>query len=257
MTTLNLLDVAGELKCYSPAAPNPFLSEADLIYTEVFRRNTYLRRLRPLPPDPVVVDAGANIGIFTLFVKRHYPGARIIAIEPIPYTAAALRANIRLYRLSGVTVHAEGLAARAETRSFHYFPSMPGNSTVHLAGKLKDREVIAAHVDPVLLDQVYRHEEITVPVRPLSAILAESVPPDAAIDLVKMDIEGGEEEALAGIDEPDWPRIRQMALEVHETRHTLDRVVDRLRSRDFTVTVQDPADTPPGIDNRMVYAGRR
>ncbi|OJF15577.1 FkbM family methyltransferase [Couchioplanes caeruleus] len=256
MTALHLVEVAGELTCYTPAVENPFLSEADLIYEEVFRRNTYLRRLKPIGPDPFVVDAGANIGLFTLFIKRHYPGASVVAVEPIPCNAEAIRANLRLYGLSGVTVHAEGLSDKADTVDFHFFPSMPGNSTAHLGGKLADRDTIAAYVDRDLLDQVYRYDTIRVPVRPLSEILRESASPELPIDLVKMDIEGGEEAALDGIDERDWSRIRQLALEVHKSRETLDRLTEKLRAKGFAVTVQDPGGTPQGIDNRLLYASR-
>lgn len=44
-----------------------------------------------------VLDAGANTGIFSIFVARKYPKATIYAFEPAPATFAALKENVRDY----------------------------------------------------------------------------------------------------------------------------------------------------------------
>ena len=72
------------------------------------------------------------------------------------------------------------------------------------------------------------------------------------IDLLKIDVEGAEMDALHGIAESDWRRIRQLVMEV-SPRHkgSLDEVVERLRARGFAkvtaesftggaVTLDDP-----------------
>ncbi|MGP4015818.1 FkbM family methyltransferase [Saccharopolyspora sp. 5N708] len=256
MTELDLVEIDGGFKCYSPASGNPVLTEAKLIYDEIFRRNTYLRGLKPISPTGFVVDAGANIGIFTLFIKRHFPKASVLAIEPIPHNVDALRANIRLYGVEGVTVHPEGLSDHAGSAQFYFFPSMPGNSTAHLDEKLKDKDTIATYANPAIAAQLYRHEPVRVPVRTLSEILRASASTSDSIELVKMDIEGGEEAALDGIEDPDWDRIKQIAIEVHEAQHSLERVLAKLRGKGFRAAAHAPAETPGGIDNRIVYATR-
>ena len=45
---------------------------------------------------PVVLDLGANIGLFSLWVARRWPGARVIAVEPLERNVAALRRNLAL-----------------------------------------------------------------------------------------------------------------------------------------------------------------
>jgi FkbM family methyltransferase len=49
---------------------------------------------RLIPPDYVCLDVGANIGIKSLFLARHCPAGRVIAIEPAPTVARCLEANI-------------------------------------------------------------------------------------------------------------------------------------------------------------------
>ncbi|MGI8312287.1 FkbM family methyltransferase [Saccharopolyspora hattusasensis] len=256
MTRLNLVAVAEDLECYTPATGNPVLSEAKLIYDEIFGRNSYLRALEPIEPTGLIVDAGANIGLFTLFVKQRFPQVSVIAIEPMPQTVAALRANIRLHGLTDVTVHAEGLADRAGTAQFYFFPAMPGNSTAYLDVKLKDRETIATYATPAVAEQVYSYEAVSVPVRPLSQILRESAARHDDIELLKIDIEGGEATALDGIADDDWPRIKRVVMEVHESEQALGSVLNKLRSKGFETHAQPPDRFARGIDNRIVLAVR-
>jgi FkbM family methyltransferase len=50
------------------------------VFSTVFLRRQY-PAYKEYEPD-VIIDAGANIGLATLFFKYHYPNAKIIAIEP-------------------------------------------------------------------------------------------------------------------------------------------------------------------------------
>lgn len=43
---------------------------------------------------PIIVDAGANIGVASLALANQFPDARIVAIEPDPGNAALLRLNL-------------------------------------------------------------------------------------------------------------------------------------------------------------------
>jgi tRNA G46 methylase TrmB len=44
----------------------------------------------------MIVDVGANIGVFTLYAARAAPSSRIIAVEPFPETCERLHEMIRL-----------------------------------------------------------------------------------------------------------------------------------------------------------------
>ena len=51
------------------------------------------------PSDRVVIDAGANIGLFACYATRRSPAARVVCIEPFPATYERLRETIRANRL--------------------------------------------------------------------------------------------------------------------------------------------------------------
>ncbi|PZW39435.1 FkbM family methyltransferase [Humitalea rosea] len=126
----------------------------------------------PLPEVPVIVDCGANIGLATYFTKRRYPKARVIAFEPDPGLFATLQANVRRNRFEDVHLHQAAVGGSLRQDVFMSRPdaSMAG----HLA---RGAEGSAG---------------LPVDVIPLSQILEQ----EPAIDLLKIDIEGAEAEAL-------------------------------------------------------------
>jgi len=75
----------------------------------------FVRRHYPVrASDHVIVDVGANIGLFTLYAARQAPDARIIAIEPFPDTRRRLEGHLRDNRLTArVTVLDCAVAAEA------------------------------------------------------------------------------------------------------------------------------------------------
>ena len=59
-------------------------NETDYLYTEIFEKHSYIQHGIRMFEGMCVFDVGANIGMFTLYVKNACPGARIHAFEPIP-----------------------------------------------------------------------------------------------------------------------------------------------------------------------------
>jgi FkbM family methyltransferase len=80
-----------------------------------------------------------------------------------------------------------------------------------------------------------REQTLTAEVRPLSDVLREE--DIERIDLLKVDVEGAEWEVLAGIGDSDWPKIRQLVVEVHDADHRVARVRELLERRGFSVIV--------------------
>lgn len=69
---------------------------------------------RPGGPPPLVVDIGANIGLFALSVARDYPSAVVAAVEPVLALCRLARANCADYAERVTVVHAGLGAAEGE-----------------------------------------------------------------------------------------------------------------------------------------------
>ena len=70
--------------------------ETDFVYEEIFGREGYMQHGIRLSEDACVMDVGANIGLFTLYVLEQAPAASIYAFEPIPPVYENLRINTTL-----------------------------------------------------------------------------------------------------------------------------------------------------------------
>ncbi|WP_341987923.1 FkbM family methyltransferase [Azorhizobium sp. AG788] len=57
-----------------------------------------------LPSGSVVLDVGANVGMFSCSLAAQRPDLRIIAVEPVPQNVECLRRNIQINGLNNVEV---------------------------------------------------------------------------------------------------------------------------------------------------------
>ncbi|MFB7510348.1 FkbM family methyltransferase, partial [Streptomyces broussonetiae] len=75
------------------------------------------------------------------------------------------------------------------------------------------------------------------------------------IDLLKVDVEGGELDVLRGIEGRHWPLVRQAVVEVERWQQNGDAVCEVFLTHGFTVsTEQDPVQRAGDIG--MVFAVR-
>jgi FkbM family methyltransferase len=68
---------------------------------------------RWLPSDPVILEAGAHVGMDTVELAKTWPGSRVFAFEPVPEVHAQLAKRVR--RLSNVVVDSRALGAQTGT----------------------------------------------------------------------------------------------------------------------------------------------
>jgi len=52
---------------------------------------------------PFIIDAGAHIGLVTLYFKKNYPDSEIIAIEPNPESFEILENNMYENQIDGIS----------------------------------------------------------------------------------------------------------------------------------------------------------
>jgi FkbM family methyltransferase len=158
-------------------------------YTGEFddRRITTAQRLLRRPGG-VVVDAGANIGFWSVPLARHLAGmgGRLLAVEPVPANAARLRDNLRLNGVDGLAEVTQvalsdrpGRASLTLREDFHDDGAATGNAAI-LIGDEDDR----------------RYERVDVETTRLDDLLADHGNPP--VRLVKADLEGHEDRFLAG-----------------------------------------------------------
>lgn len=132
-----------------------------------------------IEPGLVFVDIGANVGSYSVFVGQHAGGdATLVALEPHPRTFRKLVFNLQANGLS--TEHAVNCAAGPSATQMDLWSD--GGSNIGHTSMLKE-----GTANPKV--------SVKVPVLPLIGLLTERN--ISRIDLLKIDIEGFEDRALA------------------------------------------------------------
>ncbi|HEX5835671.1 MAG TPA: amino acid adenylation domain-containing protein, partial [Pyrinomonadaceae bacterium] len=221
--------------------------ETEFLFQEIYVERSYLKHGITLDPGACVFDVGANIGMFSLFVSQHCPSAKVYAFEPLRPLFQVLKSNMTLYA-SDARVFECGLSNRAGSETFTFYPGLSLISGQH-ADATEEREVVrtflsgdtgaAATSDEMieeLLSARLDHEKYVCELRTLSEVIAEQR--IAQIDLLKIDVEKSEFEVLEGLRPEDWPKIKQLVVEVHDVGGRLDQVTSLLAAQGFSFAVE-------------------
>ncbi|AND15928.1 non-ribosomal peptide synthetase [Rathayibacter tritici] len=221
--------------------------ETDFVYDEVFVQQEYLRHGVTIRDGDRVLDIGANIGLFTLFVARHAPGAVVHAFEPIPPLVDTLRRNVALHAPRAV-VHPLGVSAEPGEATFTFYRHntviSSSRTSPEEAHELMSSYVLgqdgqgSVDVDDVplvgrLVDARLGSDEFVCELTTVSDALV-STGLDR-VDLLKIDVENAEYDVLKGVSATDWARVRQVVVEVHDIGGRLEHVTTLLRALGFTV----------------------
>jgi len=172
-------------------------------------------------PGDVVVDVGANVGLYTLLAARLLRGSgRIYSFEPTPRTYRILKDNLQVngfLELGSIKLHQLAVTDRAGLARLATFTADCGHNTLFRDGEA-DGEV---DVTTISLDE---------------ALCAEK-----QVDLVKIDVEGAEPLVLKGmqrlVDNNPHMKIIMEFAPVHLRRAGFDpaAVLDSLCRSGFQV----------------------
>ncbi|HYP40117.1 MAG TPA: FkbM family methyltransferase, partial [Chloroflexia bacterium] len=230
------------------------------LFREIFEDKVYLSNGITLNDGDCIFDVGANIGLFTLFVGQKCRNVSIYAFEPIPSTFEVLRLNAALYGLNAKLFEC-GLANEAKKELFIHYPQFSVSSG-RLADNAADPEDLkkwyfnlrkdyqangnntdlVSQEDKASVDEwmegKFESEQIICQMRTLSDVIAEQAV--ERIDLLKIDAENSEWDVLAGIKEEDWPKIRQIVMEVHSSEMRY-RIAEFLAGRQYEVSIDQPS----------------
>lgn len=185
---------------------------------------------RPRPGD-VVIDAGANVGLFSIWLARREPSCRILAFEPFAENFACLVENLRAARASSVEPRRAALAAGSG------FGRMLDGGPRSLDHRLEAGGP-GGNPDAV---PVYSFREVMK--------LAGA----GEVALWKVDIEGSEADLFRGAEADDLHRVRRFAVEYHE--NIRPGVLELLREK---LQATHRLDVRPEAEGRygMLYATR-
>jgi len=150
----------------------------DLYYLLMYREGPVQRFIESvLRPGDVFVDVGANVGFYTILAAMK--GARVIAVEAVPLTAAVLKANIKLNGFENVVEVIDKCASDGEHKIKVYVPKS-GHFGLATVNSSRFNSALVFEVECIPLDKVLKDVE--------------------RIRTVKLDVEGSELAVLNGLE---------------------------------------------------------
>lgn len=139
-----------------------------------------------------IIDIGAHIGLFCLYVRALNPNARIHAYEPGTENFQTLKKNLlRNHFEKNIIAKNLAVAANGGPRSLYISLDSHNHSLINYQ-KTAVIEKISAISLPKILEKT------------------------GPVDLVKMDCEGAEFEILPSLSKDDFSKIKSLYLEYHE-----------------------------------------
>ncbi len=112
--------------------------ETRFIFKEIFERRCYEQHGVAIADGDVILDIGANVGLFALSVMERFRGVKMVCVEPVPNTRACLERNVTESPWRNhheIAIVASAIGSTTSKTTITYFPRVPGNSTLHLSEK--------------------------------------------------------------------------------------------------------------------------
>jgi len=205
----------GASTVHSSVGPLRLANRGDILQLEeVLVAQEYARRGFVPRSGWAVLDVGANLGFFSAWARSLMRSGRIVAVEPVPANYHLLRLNLAagpaspqpMGTSSGVEVVCLNAAVAATAGELEFVVPAQNSGAA--------RAVSSGARDVAFLD-LAGATRITVPSRPLDALLAEQPGISGGpIDLMKVDVEGFEAECFTGAPST-LARTRRVIFEFH------------------------------------------
>lgn len=179
-----------------------------------------------------VVDIGANVGSFSLFVLSRYPHARIFAYEPMPNNFALLEKYKNELNLDTLHIHNNAVSDSEGEISLYYNADNAFTTEASInAGTVSGKD--ECRVKTVTLESIINTYDVD------------------RIDFLKVDCEGSEYPILYSLDDKIYENISVIAVETHKApgeKENQGSLARYLKSMDFRIRTNKPG---------MIWAWKR
>lgn len=208
-------------------------------YMEYFVHQKYGKWLTH--PYKTVVDAGANVGVFSSYMLINGYATKLIAIECDKKALKDLQHNFK--HNTTVTVLPKALSASPEPITFYHSPDNPVISSTLSPDRLE------SHMAGVKGNVMETVETVTID---------QLVKTYGVIDLLKIDVEGAEYDILLNADPNTFEKINNIFLECHffekDYKQKYTAVLSKIRMMGYNVEEFKPNQCEAAGTSECIFA---
>lgn len=241
-------------------------NETAFLYKDIFENNAYLKFGIEIPKDACVLDVGANIGMFAMFIKQQNQEATVYSFEPNPIVFEKLQSNINKYEVKGKALN-YGLAEADKIAEFTFYPKFSFLSGLY-ADDEENKEMVRSYIRKTeegskveeevienLLEDRFQSTTMEVNLKTLSSFIASEQL--TTIDLLKINVEKSEVDVLKGIEDKHWEIIKNLVFEYHNTENELEQIVTFLETKKFDVIAERDWSVDKKNNIYYIYASKQ
>jgi len=134
-----------------------------------------------LPPNATIIDAGGNVGLFSYFLKKRYPDAKVIIIEPSKSLIPIIKKNLEKWE-KDITIIPKALTDKDGIVTFFINKGAEQTNSIDINAVTpfakKNEDIIQYDVPSITLTSVIKEHHLS------------------KVDLLKLDIQGSEYSVL-------------------------------------------------------------
>lgn len=162
-----------------------------------------------------MIDAGANIGLTSIYISKYFPKIQVIALEPNKNTFHRAIENIKLNYLENIELLNMGL--------WHKNTMLKGDKSFRDGEDWSFRLIETsnpneADLEATSIDVLMKSRKIET------------------IDFLKIDIEGGEKDLFENSTNLDWlNNVKIIAIEIHKELNCYFLIINILRNYGFEI----------------------
>lgn len=193
-----------------------FKGDIDIFY-EIFWKKTYDQHLNFLQEKPkVIVDLGAHIGLTSIYLSLKYPDAKIVAVEASPENFLLLKENTSSFK----NIECVNAAIYFEDGTVNF-----GSEELSYNQRISDS---GTETKAISVESLMKEHQLN------------------EINLLKIDIEGGEVELLSKNN--SWlEKVENIIIEIHQD-YTQEHLNKDLQPFGFTIELNK---------NAVLFAGKK
>ncbi|MFH1774449.1 MAG: FkbM family methyltransferase [Methanobacteriota archaeon] len=188
------------------------------IVNETYVLKEYSDNAASLENASVVIDIGAHIGVFSVFIASKNPNAKVYSYEPFSENFELLKENITLNRLEGRILPFK-LAVASERGKGKLFLNKE-NPGCHSINEKYNEPSNSIAVNCITLKDIFESNKIE------------------RCDFLKMDCEGVEYEILVSTPKEYLKKIRYMVVEVHQNVTNIQILKKFLEDNGFRIKLK-------------------
>lgn len=184
-----------------------------LTINEIFSNNDY--KVGRLRDNSVIIDIGANIGAFSVYVANKTSSSKVFSFEPSKKTFNQFVTNINLNQFEKCIIPTNCAIGGKRGILKLYDVGISGMRSVYKTRNEKRFETVKV----ITLEDIFINNNIK------------------KCDFLKIDCEGAEYEILNNCPDSIYKRIKNIAMEFHEISHGQNHLtlVNLLKSKGFAV----------------------